>query len=304
MTIQLHLQHWHAAEAIVIDSPSLIPQQTIASPQTHYNPTAISPSRKSSTNQFRVRKTKSDDIHAISTMLAMASTSTEPNHWKYRIQYLAVKSSLEKQLHNRWNAIEEGQRTMLRFQSEYSTAFASTNNKEKMEECPLDATTTCHVLWSNDNFRSKLKSAVASTSERNAWNNYNFDYTPVDVSIFNHAMMTVVTRDRDNHQQEIVVGFCEVAWLPRPSCWECMPCIVNLVTCPLYRKRGIASKLMDVAMRYVRTQWCDTDSCYCDREIGLYVHAENEEALYLYRRKGFSVKEEEEDGLLHMSMRL
>ena len=119
-------------------------------------------------------------------------------------------------------------------------------------------------------------------------------------------MMTAVLK---YNAEEKVVGFCEVAWLPRPSIkpngMECVPSIVNLVTCPSHRRRGIASKLMDVASRYARTQWLmhsNDNLCHVDEEIGLYVHPENESALQLYIRKGFHIEDANQDGLLYMSM--
>lgn len=300
----MHLRQPLAAHAIVVDSPTLSPQRA-ASPLT-VNPIAPTRTRKSA-SQFRIRKTKTSDIDAISTMLAMASTVETSNNWQHRIKCLSVKSSLEKQLHNRLNAIEEGKRTMLRYKNQYSTYYED-------EECILDSETTCHLLWSNDNFRNKLKSAVLTTSERNAWDGYNFDYTPQDAGVFNHAMMTVVQHSNNNrnkvHQE--VVGFCEVAWLPHPNIMkngECIPSIVNLVTSPSHRRQGIASKLLDVALRYARTQWLNSESerLMCcssskNRQIGLFVHPENESALCLYRRKGFQVEDVMDDGLLFMSL--
>ena len=279
--------------AILIDAPTRAPPTT--TPDTDSTIDISQPYQSSSSRpNLHIRKTKSNDIHNISTMLAMASTShdtTSNNNWKHRIKYLKVKSSLQNQLHHRWNAMEEGRKTL---------------HKYTTEECTLDSETTCHLLWSNDNFREKLQSAVRASSERNAWEFHDFNYTPNDVSVFNHVMMTAVQKKlMCNDIEEVVVGFCEVAWLPLPSSnkIECLPSIVNLVTCPSHRRRGIASKLMDVATRYARTQWL-MNSNTLDGGMGLYVHPENESALYLYRRKGFCVEDVNEDGLLYMSMRL
>jgi ribosomal protein S18 acetylase RimI-like enzyme len=293
----LHLQHLSLAYAIAIDTPTLTPQSIVTPKRNTYNQIKIASTQTISymTSEFRIRKTKPDDIDAISNMLAMASMAE--NNWKQRITRLAIKSTLEKQLRHRLNAIEEGQRTLLEFKKD-SSLYATNNS----EECIIDPKTTCHLLWSNDNFRDKLKSAVMSSSERNAWEGHNFNYTPQDVALFNHVMMTVV--QRGDNEDDNVVGFCEVAWLPRPSSHtnnvECSPSIVNLVTCPSHRRRGIASRLIDVASRYARTQWLDFNINSCNG-IGLYVHPDNESALYLYGRKGFEILDGTENGLLYMS---
>ena len=282
-------------DAIAIDAPTLTPQ-TISPRRSNERNRVAYPD-----NQFQIRKTKSSDIDAISSMLAMASTTSNDiklNNWKHRIKYIGIKSSLEKQLHHRWSAIEEGTRIMSRFKNEYSTMY----EQYGIEECLLDSELTCHLLWSNDMFRDKVKSAVTVSSERNAWEGHNFDYTPPNVALFNHVMITVVQKCNN---REDVVGFCELAWLPRPRSHEsCAPSIVNLITSPMHRRRGIASKLIDVASRYARTQWLNSDTrCSNGRngDIGLYVHPENKSAFDLYLMKGFQVTAENEDGLLYMT---
>jgi len=246
-------------------------------------------------------------------MLAMASTSRNQqlNNWNGGIEFLRTKSSLEKQLRHRLLAVEEGRTTILRFKNA-SNDLGDFSTTQDNEECPIhDFKTKCRLLWANDNFRSKLKSAVMIASERNAWQTHNFDLTPRDPALFNHLMMTVI--QTCNSGKDDVVGYCEVAWLPRPNSdlsgddLDCAPSIVNLITSPLYRRRGIASKLIDVASRYARTQWekRDPDSttrCTARKSLGLYVHPDNASALYLYRKKGFKVEEESEDGLLYMMM--
>ena len=285
--------------AIVIDLPT--PQNSGASCLERMQPTIISTrTRKTQQFEFRVRKTKSSDIDAISTMLATASTcNTELSGWKQGVEMLRVKSSLEKQLQHRFNAVQEGKRTI-----------ASYKKLEFSEECSLDSE-LCHLLWSNDNFRHKLRMAVNLSSERNAWEDHNFDLTPSDPSIFNHAMLTVVQTNKHKCADD-VIGFCEIAWLPCPTssydtAMQCSPSIVNLVTSSSHRRKGIASRLIDVASRYARTQWVtnyDATSSLAEstNRLGLYVHPENESAIYLYVRKGFRVDQVGANGLLYMRM--
>ncbi|KAL7521198.1 hypothetical protein ACHAWX_005892 [Stephanocyclus meneghinianus] len=304
----------HHVSAIVVKSPFRIPQTTIPSGPLNRQASPASSQTSNATTlstrrQFRIRKTKSSDINAIAAMLAMASTGNNQqlNDWNRGIEFLRAKSSLEKQLCHRLLAVEEGRKTMLSSKSANTYFDFSTDN---VEECPINnLDTTCGLLWANDNFRSKLKSAVMISSERNAWERHNFDLTPLDPALFNHLMMTVI---QTCHSDD-VVGFCEVAWLPRPDSdfsgdhLDCAPSIVNLITSPLYRRRGIASKLIDVASRYARTQWekrviDSTRRCTARKSLGLYVHPKNASALYLYHKKGFKVEQESEDGLLYMMM--
>lgn len=295
---KLYLNEIFTVDAIAIDAPTLTPQ-TISPPRSSDRDRVTDPA-----NQFQIRKTKSSDIDSISSMLAMASTTPNEmkSNWKQRIKYIGIKSSLEKQLRHRWSAIEEGKQTMLRLKNEYSTNY----EQYGIEECLLDSETTCHLLWSNDMFRNKVKSAVTASTERSAWEGHNFDYTPSNIALFNHIMITVVQKCNN---QEDVVGFCELAWLPRPkghdsNNLDCAPSIVNLITSPMHRRRGIASKLLDVASRYACTQWSNSDDICSKRsygDIGLYVHPDNKSAFELYAMKGFQVKTKNEDGLLYMS---
>jgi ribosomal protein S18 acetylase RimI-like enzyme len=98
-------------------------------------------------------------------------------------------------------------------------------------------------------------------------------------------MITAVNDDTGE-----VVGFVEIAMLPVPPSIESSndstiipyaPTIANLVTCPEYRRRGIASTLLESAKRYVKQQW--------DRapHIGLKVDDDNAPAINLYRKHGF-----------------
>jgi N-acetylglutamate synthase len=62
------------------------------------------------------------------------------------------------------------------------------------------------------------------------------------------------------------------------------PTILNLVTSPRYRRRGIASRILQSASRFVRQAWSH------EHQISLYVDKQNQPALSMYKRAGFETK--------------
>lgn len=330
--------------------------------------------------KLRIRRTKQSDLHTVSTMLAMESItdySTEERqstvmNWNKSIKLLRAKSILEKQLQQRLMVVEEGRKTFdiyKRQQQQQQHRTVDATMRSNQEECFFTNNhdyDTCHLLWSNSSFKTKLKQAVSNTNEMTPWKAHNFDLTPVNSELLNHVMMSVVVQNESDGSgsSEEVVGFCEVAWLPCPSLEVdgthddallcgldddvrlCVtdesltiprlshvndddvmcngaPAIVNLVTSAKHRRIGIASKLINFASKYTRTQWCrrrqSSQSQHKSQEksvqeqsqlkqraetkLGLYVHPENDPALQLYRRRGFEiVSSDVSDGLLYMSM--
>ena len=82
------------------------------------------------------------------------------------------------------------------------------------------------------------------------------------------------------------------------------PAIVNLVTSPSHRRMGIASRVLKFASRFTRTKWRNSCHDECSIGLGLYVHPENELALRLYAKEGFSrISSDVVDGLIYMRMR-
>lgn len=93
------------------------------------------------------------------------------------------------------------------------------------------------------------------------------------------------------------------------DCCRFAPAIVNLVTSPAHRRMGIATRMLNFASKYTTTQWfrlscgggMQSSSWGTAAPLGLYVRPENESALMLYTRKGFSVvSSDSADGLLYM----
>ncbi|KAL7472543.1 hypothetical protein ACHAXS_012913 [Conticribra weissflogii] len=261
--------------------------------------------------RFRIRRTRSADLDVVSSMLAMESASPRRNedgtiawNWNDGVKRLRAKSLLEMQLRHRLLAVEEGRKIISNIYDDVSI-----QGSYGEEECLLlSDEDTCSILWSNDKFRSKVKSAVVNSQEVSVWHNHNFDLTPHDSAFLHHAMMSVVEASNGD-----VVGFCEVAWLPTRSQDEGFsngglvaenvslpryaPAIFNLVTSQSHRRMGIATRVIKFASKFVTTKWCSS------APLGLYVRSDNQSAMRLYARNGFEVVGKNHDGLLYMMQR-
>ncbi|KAL7527114.1 hypothetical protein ACHAWF_002045 [Thalassiosira exigua] len=87
---------------------------------------------------------------------------------------------------------------------------------------------------------------------------------------------------------------------------EYAPAVANLVASSSHRRMGVATRVLDVASRYARTQWRDDDGARgmgaASTRLGLYVRKENASARRLYRKRGFEVVATDVgDGLLYMA---
>jgi len=69
-----------------------------------------------------------------------------------------------------------------------------------------------------------------------------------------------------------------------------IPSISNLCTSPDYRRRGIATRLLNACERYTTTYWEDTDY------MGLFVEQDNHAAIALYEKSGYRVESEAAGG--------
>lgn len=251
---------------------------------------------------FRIRHTRGADLNVISTMLAMEAVPfNHTNNWSNDMKRLRAKSEFTRQLSHRLAALDEGRLAACRLKQQY-TSLSNDDNDDGI--CSLsDDYVTCYQLWQISNFRSKVQTAVKYSMENNAWKVHNFELTP-SVELFNHVMVSVV-----HILSGDVVGFCEVAWLPCPqqpnrreTTQQCYaPAIVNLVTSSSHRRKGIASRLLKFASKYTTTQWKRPQYDNNSTRLGLYVQLENESALRLYRKEGFSyISCSDVDGLIFM----
>eukprot|EP00978_Attheya_sp_CCMP212_P006140 scaffold13837_cov55-Attheya_sp.AAC.2 len=222
-----------------------------------------------------IRKARISDVDEVASLLAMAVTvqSSDSSLHKqpvFNMKHLRIKADIRSQIMNRIKAVEEGKKIIT-----LSSTAAGCNNAHDHSK----------MLWSNDSFRMKLERAVSLSTETHLWHRHHFAKPPKDPSMLQHVMITAV-----NDETGAVVGFVEIAMLPVPPNIEASddstiipfaPTIANLVTCPEYRRRGIASTLLESAKRYVKQQW--------DRapHIGLKVDDDNAPAINLYRKHGF-----------------
>ena len=82
------------------------------------------------------------------------------------------------------------------------------------------------------------------------------------------------------------------------------PAIVNLVTSPSHRRMGMASRVLKFASRFTTTKWRSSRHDKFSMGLGLYVRPENESALRLYTKEGFSrISSDVVDGLIYMRIR-
>ncbi|KAK1736332.1 hypothetical protein QTG54_012932 [Skeletonema marinoi] len=265
-------------------------------------PRRINPNSNGDVKRFRLRRTNQSDLNAICNMLA--TVSVDSNHF---MQRLRAKSSFNEQLSHRLQAIDVGRR-------KYSN-FKQLNDDYSMSD----------LLSVNGEFKAIIMRAVSNASEPNAWEEYQFDPTTND-SRLHHVMVTM-----EDPTSGDVVGFCEIGYLEQMqrtseermnvsddsldippmaeiedavnfSCGDkpnYAPAILNLVVSPSHRRLGLASRLVNFAQKYTRTQLCQHDS---NVKLGLYVHPDNHSAVNLYKRKGFEVIAKSEEGLLYMTV--
>jgi len=303
--IILFFLHDAAAAMVIGESLSqMIPSKLISSRRPDC------PNPNFAVKRFRLRRTSSSDLDAICTMLA--KESVQSNHFLHLIR---AKSSFNEQLSRRLQAIDVGRRI-------YS------NLKQQEDECSLlDNYNMNNLLSVNWEFKTMIKKAVDAATEPNAWEVYHFNPTTEDSSLLHHVMITMEDRTSGD-----VVGFCEIGFLqqmqstseermnvshnslemhPIPeignavkfSCGDTpnfAPAMLNLVVSASHRRLGLASRLVNFAKKYTRTQLCQQDSY---AKLGLYVHPDNHSAVNLYTRKGFEVVTKSKEGLLYMTVR-
>jgi len=232
---------------------------------------------KEATKRLRVRTTTAEDIPAIAEMLSVASVSASKQHagwnWKAKMDQMWAKSDLEGLLSRRLEAVEEGKKALARTQK--LVAQAGDGVADDFDDLDL-----LRAMWtSNGKLQNLIERASQDTGEDNVWRNHNMAVPPQDRSWLNHLQISVVD-DRTG----AIVGFCEVAMLSNPVVDDdnvFSPAITNLATAPEWRRRGIASRLLSTAERFVRQRWTGTDS------LGLFVEKENEAAMGLYRKFGY-----------------
>lgn len=248
----------------------------------------------SRTFNFRLRTARYQDMDTISSILASASLNDDLNmedsafSWWHRNYKLSkAKSSYHQQLVLRSRAIDEAKKLFLSLMS--SPRKYSLNNGHNWQR----------KLWESSSFRDQLKKAVNSYCEfcddedECYWSNHNYIILhPEEESLLQHVM--IVAEEVSNNN---VVGFVEVAmFASKPSSSDQQyhqPTIMNLCVSKLYRRQGIASRLISLAIRFIRQHWIllspsSVDAPSAGTSVGLYVDKSNLAAVALYEKNGFT----------------
>lgn len=221
-------------------------------------------------SDYVIQSCTRDDLSAVSTLLAEVTMESEGGALGFRgaVRALHAKAEFESQLNARLSCIEAGHTLVNRGQVP-----------------PVDYDLARH-FWSNDAFRRKVEIAAGKAAEASCFRRHNFAITPSN-DMLQHAMFVV-------RECEQVVGFCEVAMLMAPDSGQMndgddlvvQPMIMNLAISPPHRRRGLANRLTQSALRYTQRYFCAN----CDKSMGLFVNEDNDDALRLYRRNGFQIQ--------------
>lgn len=160
---------------------------------------------------------------------------------------------LKKQLTHRLAVIEEGR--------------ATARLPDGADLCALSAAEdvdTCELLWSNRDFKAKLRNAIHNTQETTAWMSHNFDVLP-SPEMLRHTMMSVEAPASGE-----VVGFCEIGWLPSP-----------IASCdfPNYTGPGLQRHIEDEGQRIrAGNEVLDIPNSHCEETPHSYCNVYDDEA--------------------------
>jgi ribosomal protein S18 acetylase RimI-like enzyme len=267
-------------------------------------------------SKIRIRTSQVSDIKSIAEMLSTAIVNNNNNknsdissglstklttNWKVKMDQLWAKADIEALLRVRLEAMQEGKRAVARVSDLYSTATSTRRSSSRDE---IDEQEQLYWMWkTSERLRKCIQRASSETGEDNVWKRHNFAKPPLDASWLNHLQMSAIHVEAESGGQ-VVVGFCEVAMLSNPtlsavasddddednddefcdvppsSSFLFAPAITNLATALPYRRRGIASRLLRRAERYVQRNWGYS-------RLGLYVEKENKAAVALYQSLGY-----------------
>eukprot|EP00535_Pseudo-nitzschia_heimii_P006847 CAMPEP_0197188232 /NCGR_PEP_ID=MMETSP1423-20130617/17486_1 /TAXON_ID=476441 /ORGANISM="Pseudo-nitzschia heimii, Strain UNC1101" /LENGTH=326 /DNA_ID=CAMNT_0042640019 /DNA_START=269 /DNA_END=1246 /DNA_ORIENTATION=+ len=247
---------------------------------------------------LRIRPTGEGDIKKITNMLTNALleedalehgvTKSDGQNFlsPYNFKFRKTRSGVAPLIESRMNTIMIGREIM----------------KDNLSKGVLNSLTEAEqlrFLWSQDKFRNSVENAASLSNEPHIWKEHNFVCAPQGFNWLFHKMITA-----ENTVDGEIIGFCEIAILTKPHKEssevstrtlltdfdeECplvenlpgVPTIVNLVTSPKYRRRGVGSSIMNSAIKFLQK------SSFPRSEIALYVEEDNDAAIRLYERLGF-----------------
>jgi ribosomal protein S18 acetylase RimI-like enzyme len=247
---------------------------------TNIKPASVDSSR------LRIRTAREEDLAKAAVFLSTASTPDRGGWFSlsYKLDQMFAQSDIEELLKGRCRAIEAGKSSFSRAREQLIQRIAATdvdgNQVDSMDD--VSDQLLLQYWWnhgSTGTLKTLIQKAAACTGENNVWCNHNFALTPWCKTWFQHIQMAA----EDPVTGEII-GFCEIALLENPLASNDDPvfalAISNLATSPAWRRRGVATRLLQSAQRYARRQW-QADS------LGLYVDQENEAAVKLYEKMGY-----------------
>ncbi len=315
-----------------IPSPPLIPSTHDMDILRDFDDMSSSSSsaRSRKNSSITIRTTRRADLDSIIDLLAYEGNAPTNNgglltrsmgmNWNAGIQMLKRKQSLKAQLIPRIDACETAAAVAISCSCSDSDEIRDQNQHRHQ------------ILWGNESFRNKVQKAVYQTQEYNsegtAWDDHNFALTP-EPWMLQHFFLTAVDRDfvgnsngdgnSNNDESAEVAGFCEVGLLPNPlyidtendddatittttctsieTMGKFIPCIGNLVVSPNQRRRGIAGRLVQSAIRLAKvynvqydggsSTGIGTDTDAGTPIMGLWVEENNTAAIRLYEKLGF-----------------
>lgn len=256
-----------ACLAIVVTTVPGVEQRFYSPPSSE-----VSPEQQIS---VRIRSTRECDLNSIARILAIASVrpyrrdESKLVNFRHKMDMLRAQAGYGVMLQARYQAVQAG----IEMTDDFDVAF--------------DDPKRLRMLWMHDAYRGKVERAAKLSSEpTHVWRRHNFDCAPPSSRWLQHKMLTA--EDSKNGK---VVGFMEVAMMTDPTSigddgsTVAQPTVANLAVSPEYRRRGIASRLLGSASRYVRQEW----TC---PNLRLYVEKENEPAFSMYNNLGFRVESE------------
>ncbi|OEU16338.1 hypothetical protein FRACYDRAFT_238932 [Fragilariopsis cylindrus CCMP1102] len=263
---------------------------------------------------LRIRSTVESDIKEIATMLTHAlleeeeQDKTKENKKKNRkvspfnFKFKSTVSGVTSLLQSRMDATQTGKKIVTEGQHSSSSL-----------ESPLTEAEQLRMLWSNDQFRTSIEKAASLSNEPHIWKNHNFMCAPQNFDWLYHKMITA-----ENTITGEIIGFCEIAMLSKPvqdddddgttttittmdgltiqdvedECSirdvDTVPTIINFITSPEYRRRGVGSSVVNSALKYVQKTSPGSGT------MALYVEEENINAINMYKRFGFTIQQEVE----------
>ena len=256
---------------------------------------------------LRIRSTVDSDIKEIATILTHAlleeeeQDKTKENKKKNRkvspfnFKFKSTVSGVTSLLQSRMDATKTGKKIL-----------TEGHHSSSLESPPLTEAEQLRMLWSNDQFRTKIEKAALLSNEPHIWKDHNFMCAPQNFDWLYHKMITA-----ENTLTGEIIGFCEIAMLSKPlqedddgtmdgltiqdvedECSirdvDTVPTIINFITSPEYRRRGVGSSVVNSALKYVQKTSPGSGT------MALYVEEDNTNAINMYKRFGFTIQQEVE----------